>query len=406
MRVIIIGAGIGGSALALTLEQFGLDFIVLEQAPVFGDVGAGIQLSPNGVRILERLGLANDFPGYVSEPDSHKMVSWDTGEIVLQTPLMPRAKERFGAAYYHAHRRDLIEALTSRLDRSKVKLEAQVVAIGQNDSGVWAECADGTRGEGDVLIGADGIHSIVREQVFRPDAPRRSDYVAWRGVVDAGRVAYLDIPVSSYVVMGPRLSFVFYYVEAGRELNWIALGQTEDQKRESWSQAASKEEVLAAFEGWYDIPRAIIEATDTPFVTALHDRVPLDRWVEGRIAVMGDAAHAMLPYHAQGAVQSIEDAWVLGRCLAEAGDDPKAALRRFEALRYDRATRLVQHSRSAEGWYHVDDPAEVAARNERFRSIGERSGGDFTPQQIWLYSYDADKAVLGTDDVWRALQDW
>jgi salicylate hydroxylase len=406
MRLIIVGAGIGGSALALTLEQLGLDYVVLEQAPEFGDVGAGIQLSPNGVRILERLGLGDDFPNYVTEPDFHKMVSWDTGEVVLRTPLMPRAKERFGSSYYHAHRRDLIKSLTRRLNQSKVKLDTQVAAIGQNDTGIWVECADGTRLEGDVLIGADGIHSLVREKIFRPDTPRRSDYVAWRGIIDADWVAHLNIPVSSYVVMGPRLSFVFYYVEAGRELNWIALGQTEDAKRESWSQTASKEEVLAAFEGWYDVPRALIEATDTPFVTALHDRVPLDRWVDGRIAVMGDAAHAMLPYHAQGAVQSIEDAWVLGRCLAEAADDPEAALQRFETLRYDRATRMVQHSRSAEGWYHVDEPAEVAARNERFRAIGERSGGGFTPQQNWLYSYDAEKAVLGTDDEWRDLPDW
>jgi len=406
IKPIIVGAGIGGSALALTLQQLGCDFIVVEQAPELGDVGAGIQLSPNGVRILERLGLGDDFPDYVTEPDSHKFVSWDSGEIVLRTPLMPRARERFDAGYYHAHRRDLIASLTRRLDRSRLKLDTRVVAVGQNEAGAWVDCADGSRLEGDVVIGADGIHSLVRETVFRPDAPRRSGYVAWRGVVDAGKVADLDIPVSSYVVMGPRLSFVFYYVAGGRELNWLALGQTEDKKRESWSQAAGKQEILAAFEGWYDVPRAVIEATDAPFVTALHDRAPLDRWVEGRIAVMGDAAHAMLPYHAQGAVQSIEDAWVLGRCLAEGGNTPEAALRRFESLRRDRASRMVQHSRSAEGWYHIDDPAAVAARNERFRSIGDRTGGDFTPQQIWLYSYDAEKAVLGSDDDWRRLSDW
>jgi len=132
----------------------------------------------------------------------------------------------------------------------------------------------------------------------------------------------------------------------------------------------------------------------------------LDGWVSGRIALMGDAAHAMLPYHAQGAVQSIEDAWVLARTLELSANDLPAALERFESLRYARANLMVQQSRSAERWYHLDNPDDVAARNERFRRNNDRFGGDFSPQQHWLYSYDADKAALGTDDEWRALPAW
>lgn len=406
MKIIVVGAGIGGSALALTLEKAGLDFVVLEQAPAFTEVGAGIQLSPNGVRILEWLGLADDLAGFCTAPDFHKFVAWDTGEVVLRTALMPKTQEQFGAAYYHAHRPDLIEALTRRLDPDRVRLNTPVIAVGQDGDKVYVDCADGSRIHGDVLVGADGVHSVVREQVFRPDPPRPSGYVGWRGVVDAERIAHLEIPVSAYVVMGPRLSFVCYYVSAGRRFNWVALGQSGSQQRESWSQTASRDEVIACFDGWYDMPRRVAEATDTPFVTALHDREPLPTWVDGRIAVMGDAAHAMLPYHAQGAVQSIEDAWVLGRALELGADDPPAALKHYQALRYDRTNRMVQHSRNAEGWYHVDDPAEVAARNARFRRTNERFGGDFTPQQTWLYTYDAEQAVLGTDDTWRALPPW
>jgi salicylate hydroxylase len=227
-------------------------------------------------------------------------------------------------------------------------------------------------------------------------------------VVDREAIADLEIPVSAYVDMGPRLSFVYYYVSGGRRMNWIALGQVNDQKRESWSQAASKDEVIAAFDGWYDRPRRIIEATDQPFVTALYDRHRLDAWVSGRIALMGDAAHAMLPYHAQGAVQSIEDAWVLARTLerARGGGAVPAALQHFESLRYERANLMGQQSRNAERWYHVDDPEEVAARNDRFRRNNERLDGGYSPQQHWLYSYDADKAALGTDDEWRALPAW
>ncbi|MDA0339019.1 MAG: FAD-dependent monooxygenase [Proteobacteria bacterium] len=157
---------------------------------------------------------------------------------------------------------------------------------------------------------------------------------------------------------------------------------------------------MKSFDGWYDLPRQVIEATETPFVTALYDRDPLPHWVDGRITVMGDAAHAMLPYHAQGAVQSIEDAWVLGVGLELGARNPQAALKQFEDLRYERANRMVQHSRNAEGWYHFDD---LAARNDRFRKTNEQFGDDFTPQQTWLYSYDAEKEVQGTDEEWQSL---
>lgn len=406
MKVIIVGAGIGGSALALTLAKAGVDYVLLEQAPALTEVGAGIQLSPNGVRIMEWLGAGDDLARVCNRPDFHKFVAWDTGEVLLRTALMPKTQERFGAPYYHAYRPDLIDALTKPLDQSRLKLGTEVTGIGQDGGKAWAQTADGTRHEGDVLIGADGIHSLVREQVFRPDAPRPSGYVTWRGVVDAEKINHLDIPVSAYVIMGPRLSFVCYFVAAGKKFNWIALGQSDDALRESWSQTASKDDVLAAFDGWYDVPRGVIEATDEMFVTALYDREPLPTWVDGRIALMGDAAHAMLPYHAQGAVQSIEDAWVLGRLLELSDGEAEGTLKRYEALRYERANRLVQHSRSAQSWYHFDDPAEVEARNAKFRATNERVGGEFTRQQEWLYEYDAEKAVLGTDDSWRALPNW
>ncbi len=406
MKVLIIGAGIGGSALALSLQKLGIDHLLLEQASAFGEVGAGIQLSPNGVRVLETLGLEQALESFCTEPDFHKYSVWDTGETILRTALMPRVRDVYGYAYYHAHRPDLIEALTSALDPGHLQLTTKIVAVGQDADIAWAQAEDGARFEGDLLIGADGIHSLVREQVFKPDPPRPSGYVTWRGVVDSDAIADLQIPVSAYVDMGPRLSFVYYYVSGGRRLNWLALGQTGDRKRESWSQTASKEEVIAAFDGWYDRPKRLIEATEQPFVTALYDRNPLDGWVSGRIALMGDAAHAMLPYHAQGAVQSIEDAWVLARTLELSANDLPAALERFESLRYARANLMVQQSRSAERWYHLDNPDDVATRNERFRRNNDRFGGDFSPQQHWLYSYDADKAALGTDDEWRALPAW
>lgn len=406
MKVIIIGAGIGGCTLALALSKLGIEFTLLEQASAFEEVGAGIQISPNGVRILERLGLGESLSRFCTEPDFHKYNVWNTGETVLKTPLRPLVRDEYGCAYYHAHRADLIEALTAALDPASLKMNTQVVSVEQDENEARVTCGSGEVITADVVIGADGIHSIVREKLFRPDPPRESGYVTWRGVIDAKTISHLDIPVSAYVDMGPRLSFVYYFVSGGNKFNWLALGRTNDPKRESWSQTASKDEVIAAFDGWYDRPALVIDATPEIFVTALHDRDALDSWVNGRIALMGDAAHAMLPYHAQGAVQSMEDAWVLASTLALHGSDAHQALKRYEKLRYDRANLIVQQSRNAEGWYHVDTPSEIEARNARFRKTSEKLKGGFSPQQHWLYSYDAEKAALETDHEWRALRAW
>ncbi len=406
MKVVIIGAGIGGCTLALALSKMDIEYVLLEQAAAFQEVGAGIQISPNGVQILEQLGLGQVLPTFCTEPDFHKYSVWDSGETVLKTPLMPLVREAYGHAYYHAHRADLIDALTAGLDQGRLQMNTKVLSVSQDETCARVTCQSGEVIEADLVIGADGIHSIVREQWFRADPPRESGYVTWRGVVDADAISHLDIPVSAYVDMGPRLSFVYYFVSGGKKFNWLALGQTDDPKRESWSQTASQEEIIKAFDGWYDRPRQVIEATPEIFVTALHDREALSTWVADRIALMGDAAHAMLPYHAQGAVQSMEDAWVLARTLALHGDDPLDALKRYEGLRYDRANLIVQQSRNAEGWYHVDTPAEIEARNARFRITNEKLDGGFSPQQHWLYSYDAERAAQGTDDDWRALRAW
>jgi salicylate hydroxylase len=406
MKVIIVGAGIGGSALALSLQKAGVDYVLLEQASSFGEVGAGIQLSPNAVRVLTWLGLGDDLERFCAEPDFHKYSVWDTGETVLRVALKPQVRKLYGNAYYHAYRPDVIDALTQRLDHSRVQMAHKVKSMGQEANTAWVVCENGERYEGDVLIGADGIHSSIREQIFKPDPPRASGFVSWRGVLEAADISDLKIPVSAYIDMGPDLSFVYYYMAGGRKMNWLATGPANGKKLESWSQTASKDEILAAFSSWYERPQRIIAATKETFVTAMYDRNPLDSWVLGRIALMGDAAHAMLPYHASGAGQGIEDAWVLARCLELGGSDPESALKQYEGLRLERANRMVRHSREAEGWYHLADADAVARRNARFRKKNEAFGDRITPEQHWLYSYDAEKAVLGKDNEWRSLPAW
>jgi salicylate hydroxylase len=405
MKVVIAGCGIGGAALALALQRFGIDHVVLEQAQRLEEVGAGVQLSPNGVRVLEHLGVADTLAAVAFQPGELLYRDWQTGEVLMRNPLMPQIAQHFGSGYYHAHRADLLAVLTGALDASRVRLGCRIASVETSGNAVSARLADGSVVEGDVLVGADGIHSLVRSQLFQADAPQSSGCIAWRGLVDAEAARHLGIAPSAHVWMGPGHSAVVYYVSGGRKINWICIGSSPANRRESWSATATADEVLHEYEGWNGEIRDLVKLTAKPFVTALYDRAPLASWVRGRVALMGDAAHAMLPYHAQGAVQSLEDAWVLARLLDIAGT-PDDALARYQGLRLDRATRVQSQSRAAEERFHMSDPARVAERNAKFRKYDAKYSGAFLPQQEWLFGYDADLAARGIDDKWRALRAW
>jgi salicylate hydroxylase len=407
MRVIVAGYGVGGAALSLALQKFGVDSIVLEQAKKLEEVGAGVQLSPNGVAVLKRLGVQDALSKVAFEPRDLLYRDWQTGEVFLRSPLMPKINEHFGAPYYHAHRADLLGVLRENLDPKRIALGKKIISVEQKGNRVLVHLDDGSTEEGDVLIGADGIHSIVRNQIFQADAPQSSGCIAWRGLVDAKAVEHLGISPSAHVWMGPGYSAVIYYVSGGKKINWICIGSSPGGQKESWSATTTVEEVLGIYKGWNSEVRNLISLTEKPFVTALYDRAPLETWVKGRIALLGDAAHAMLPYHAQGAVQSLEDAWVLARLLyLSEGKSIDAALRRYEALRLDRTKRVQAESRVAEHRFHMSDPAEVEKRNARMRKYDAEYKGAFLPQQEWLFGYDAELAALGQDDKWRALRAW
>jgi salicylate hydroxylase len=341
------------------------------------------------------------------EPRDLLYRDWQTGETYLKNPLMPKINEHFGAPYYHAHRADLLGVLREKLDPSRLSLGRKITSVGQEGDRVFARLDDGSIEEGDILIGADGIHSVIRSQVFQADAPQSSGCIAWRGLVDAKAVEHLQISPSAHVWMGPGYSAVIYYVSGGKKINWICIGSSPGGQKESWSATTTVDEVLGIYKGWNPEVTNLIGLTEKPFVTALYDRAPLETWVKGRIALLGDSAHAMLPYHAQGAVQSLEDAWVLARLLdLSKGKGIEQALRRYEELRLQRTRSVQAESRVAERRFHMSDPAEVARRNARMRKYDAEYKGGFLPQQEWLFGYDAELAALGTDDKWRTLRAW
>ena len=387
-RIVIVGAGIGGLAASLALAKRGIDALVLEQAPHIEAVGAGVQISPNATRILNWLGLEDDMAEWGVEPTGLAIRSHE-GETLVEAPLGGEARETFGFPYYHAHRADLLDGLLSRQPPGRVRLGARVVSVEEGR----LTLADGETVEADIVIGADGIHSPVRRHLFGTGNARDSGSAAWRALVPAERLADLDIPRESGVWWGPDACMVRYWVSAGRLMNWIAIARTDRETPESWSRLGRVEDAARAMAPFPPTVTRMVERTGTVHEWALFDREGLPAWTRGRITLLGDAAHAMMPYHAQGAAMSLEDAWVLAGCLAE--DTGEAGLARYEALRRDRANRVQAWSRAIEHNCLLADPAEVAARNAKLARDRNDYRGGFPPGQIWLYGYDAEAALSG-----------
>lgn len=393
MRIVITGAGIGGITAALALGRLGFrDVTLLEQAPAIRAVGAGIQLSANCVRLLRRLGLGEALAGLAVQPSAHVFRDGKSGELLLHTALGAKAEAAFGETYFHAHRADLLAALLQRLDPSAVQLGQRVREIRDLGDRIGIATEQGRRFEAEVLIGADGIHSTVRQALFGADRPRFAGNVAWRALVPAERVTHLNLDKVAEVWMGPNRSLVRYYVAAGRLLNWIGITRAKESEIESWSAKGRVADALELWGDWHPVVRGMIEATppDNLFRMGLYDRDPLDAWTRGRIAILGDAAHPMLPFHAQGAAQSIEDAWVLAGSLAENPRDPAAALAVYAGRRIERANWVQAYSREMEEFVHQADPARVEHRNNRLRERLKKYEGEFPPGQVKLYSFDAD----------------
>ena len=389
--VAIVGGGIGGLAAALSLLHAGLDVQVYEQAPALGEVGAGIQISPNASRLLHRLGLGPALDRTGVRPVGVHQRRWDDGRTLQWAPLGEAMEAAFGAPYYHFHRADLLHALADALPAKRVQLDHRLTGFQDQGDRVELTFANGARAAASVLVGADGIHSTVRAALFGPEQPRFAGCTAYRGLVPAERLAHLGLEVAAHNWMGPGGHFVHYFVAGGRLMNFVAIKERETWTRESWTDRGEVAEALAVFEGWHPTVRAIIGAADETFLWALFDRLPLARWSVGRVTLLGDACHAILPFMAQGAAQAIEDGAALATCLMQVGADGiSAALARYEALRLPRVTRVQEMSRANKMRYHLLDGPEQQARDASLALRGDRT----IPVIGWLYAHDASALPL------------
>jgi salicylate hydroxylase len=380
-----VGGGIGGLSAALSLLRAGFDVQVYERARELGEVGAGIQISPNASRVLHGVGLADELAQMGVRPLAWHQRRWDDGRTLLRTPLAGAIESAFGFPHYQMHRADLLAALARALPAERVHLRHRLTGLAEHRDRVEARFAGGDAAELDLLVGADGIHSVVRGLLFGSQDPRFTGCAAYRGLVPAERLRELGLEVTAQVWLGPGRHFVHYFVQQERLVNFVAIVDQDSWTRESWTDRGDVGEALAAYEGWHPQVRTILAAVDEIFIWGLFDRTPLPRWTAGRVTLLGDACHAMLPFMAQGAAQAIEDGATLAACLRDSAD-PAEALRRYEQLRVPRASRIQGLSAANKTRFHLPDGPEQEARD------AEMAGGstDWSFKAVeWIYGHDA-----------------
>ncbi len=391
-NVLIVGGGIGGLTCALALARRGMDVRVFEQAAGFGEIGAGIQLSPNCVRVLHDLGLEDRLRRIAFLPEGTEMRDWRTGRIISSTVLGAHAQAKYGFPYYHVHRADLMDALVAQArEQPNVHLfpGSRCQAIVQTDSGVEVEIGSPTGQQhhtGALLIGADGIHSVTRALLFGQRAPQFTGNVAWRALVPVNRLPKGLVSPVATVWMGPGKHFVHYYVRAGSLVNCVCVVEKRGWEVESWTQRGDREELERDFGGWHDTVRTLIGNMDGEgcYKWALFDRPPMAKWGERRATLLGDACHPTLPFMAQGAAMAIEDAAVLAACVGDT-HDVEQALRRYESLRRTRTSRIQLGSRSNAKLFHLRPPYSWF----RNRALAHSRGNAMD----WVFRYDALRAA-------------
>ncbi|MEB8340294.1 FAD-dependent monooxygenase [Streptomyces endophyticus] len=387
-RIAIVGGGIGGMAAAAFLHRAGLAVTVHEQASALTEVGAGLLLAPNAVRPLRALGVAESALRRAVPLDwGWEFRRWQDGTVLSAERLDGVCERLYGERTYTTHRAHLLDALRSAVPDGAVRLGARCTAVEPHADGVRLAFADGTRTDADLVIGADGMHSLVRETVAEPERPRFSGLCAFRTVVPAAAAPAFALRRAQTLWLGPDHHLVHYPISCGAAVNVVAFAPSTDETAESWSATATVEEFHAEFAGWDDRVTALINSGSVPGRWALYDRPPLPSWTSGRMTLLGDAAHPMFPFYGQGAAQALEDAAVLARCLATNADDPVGALARYASERIPRTTRLqqVSHAR-AEANHLPDGPAQRA----RDAALGD---ADPLLRSGWIYGYDASAAA-------------
>jgi salicylate hydroxylase len=372
LNIGICGGGVGGLTAAIALARSGHSVTVHEQARSFARIGADVNLTPNAVHALDRLGLGETLRATAARPAYRISRTWDTGAETSRLPMGDEAEKRYGAPQLTIHRGDLLRAMEARVPDASIRLGHKVAGVEQDGVGARIRFANGTDARFDLVIGADGIHSAVRTSLFGADAPRFTGLVSYRAVVPRAAVEAANLDsFTKWWGPTPDVQVVVFPLTRGEEVFVFATTPQDDWREESWTLPGDVEELRHVYRDFHPDVRALLAACESVTKSALYVREPMDRWSQGAATILGDAAHPMVPFMAQGACMAIEDAVVLSRALEGATTtDAPAALARYEYARRERTAR-VQRGSLANDWLKGQGNAD------------------------WVYGYDAWAAPLG-----------
>lgn len=395
MKAVIVGGGIGGLAAGLALSRAGLDVEVLEQASVISEVGAGLQISPNGVRALQYLGVMEALEPSVFEPASIRMSMGRSGRQLFDLPMKGFASERWGARYLQIHRADLQDALKVALGKQAglvLRTNAKATGYVRERGGASVYLERGDRVFGDIVIAADGVHSVIRSQLAGADRARFTGNVAWRTVVPAEALGDNAPPPCGCIWAGQGKHAITTYLRSGTLVNFVGVVEQDDWQEESWSMTGERADALRDFDGWVPEVTAILQSAETLNRWALFDRPALATWSDGPVTLLGDAAHPMLPSMAQGAVQALEDACVLAQCLS-ATEDKLDALERYFQTRIKRVTKIQRRSADNLSLFHKRGALNQIASYAPIWAASKVSPKLIHARQDWIYRYDPTNAL-------------
>lgn len=363
-KIAIIGAGLGGAAAGALLQRAGFSVDVFEQAAAFSRLGAGIHMGPNVMKIFRRLGIEDAVSRLGSHPDHWMSRDGATGDYLSRIPLGEFAVKEYGAAYVTIHRGDLHELQISALQPGTLHFDKRLTDIVDDGTGVDLTFADGTTYRADIVVGADGINSRIREALLGAEQPNYSGWVAHRALIPGARLAAAGIEVEPCVKWWTAdRHMMAYYTTGARDEYYFVTGVPHPAwEFDGNSVPSSREEMREAFAGYHPVVQGLIDSADEISKWPLLNRNPLPLWSRGRMVLLGDACHPMKPHMAQGAAMAIEDGAMLARCLAETGlTDYASGFDLYEANRRERASR-VQAVSNANTWLRTqEDPAWVFA---------------------------------------------
>lgn len=389
-KVIVVGGGIGGLTAALALLRRGLDVTIYEQAKELRAAGAGIQLGANGTRVLYALGLEDALVASAVVPDRRELRHWSSGESWNWFELGATSRRRYGTPHLMLHRGDLQSVLIEAVKAAKpdaLVLGKHCVAVRQTDRQAEVQFEDGSKAAAPYVIGADGIHSAIRNALFGPSAPQFTGVVAWRGLIPMERLPEHLRRMVGTNWLGPKGFILHYPVRRGALMNFVGCVERDDWQIESWVTEGSKNELAHDYRGWHEDAQSLIAAIETPYKWALMVREPMARWSKARVTLLGDACHPTLPFLGQGGVMAIEDGYVLAACLAKYFTDPKTAFARYEDIRSERTAMVVRKAQDNRAMAFEPRLAEEGA-------VAASIARDWLQLRLkerldWLYAYDA-----------------